>query len=82
MCLRTCRYCGEQKEEDQFERNGSRATYRCMSCAALYHRKRYRKTEDGVKMLLRGRVNSLRAYCEKHDLQLVISVKKGKEKWI
>ena len=82
MCVRTCRYCGEQKEEDQFERgHGGKATRRCKACATLYHRKNYRKTESGIRMLLRGRVNSLCSFCEKHGLELTISVKKGDEEW-
>ena len=82
MCLKMCRYCGEMKEEDQFERgHGGKATSRCKACATLYKRKTHYKTESGIRMLLRGRVNSLRSFCEKHGLELKISVKKGEEEW-
>lgn len=82
MCLKMCRYCGKMKEKDQFERgHGGKPTNRCKACATFYYRKNYRKTENGTKMLLRGRVNSLRRFCEERGLELTISVKKGDEEW-
>lgn len=83
MSIKQCRYCGEMKDENEFERrHGGLASNKCRACAALYHRKRYRKTEDGKKMLLKGRVSSLRNFCEKHGLDLTITVKKGDDQWI
>lgn len=83
MPLKQCRYCGEMKEEDLFEKGrGNTITNRCKACAAKYHRKQYQDTERRKKLLLRGRVNSLRKFCEANGLTLSITVTKGEEQWI